>query len=381
MDQKVSKWIAKGDEAFLNDRCRDAMELYFKAATQLYFNPDPNFPAESTMQKSIVCYHKINESFLVDSDIELREQYFSTIRYWQDHSKTANLKEVENEIYRHIPIEPCENREEEYDEGSTFHQSDQIGPYTLSISSAQGIRNQMEDAHFYTELRLNEHQIQLFCVLDGHGGSSCSKYLAEYFPTIIKDQLNTLSNINDLDFYNALFRSCIFADDQWKHLPFQEAVFPDTSGSTAVLACIIDNETLWVANVGDSGAAIEENGKAVQLSESAKPTIQKYYEEILTRGGIVKYGRVDGSLDMARSIGDIHHPSVSARPTIKKHVIDKSANHLIIACDGLWDVIDAQLALDSIKGMDPVQASEHLRKLAYCRGSTDNVTILVVSLH
>lgn len=379
MKNKGNEWIDKGDKAFLENSFEQAMEFYVQSATALFFDPD--LSAENAMQKTVVCYQKINPSFYPNPKKDYIQQYFNTVRHWQDHIEINDLDLIQKEITRRIPIEPCENREIKCDEGSTSQHSTQIGPYPVSISTAQGIRDHMEDAYFITEVKLNNHHVYLFCVLDGHGGANCSKYLSEYFPTIIKDQLSNLNEINDLKIYHALKRSCVLADEEWKNLSFQKGPHFDRSGSTATLACMIDHDTLWVANVGDSGATIEENGKAIQLTESAKPTIPKYKQEILIRGGFINYARVDSTLDMARSIGDINHPSISARPSIKKVTIDKEVKHLIIACDGLWDVIDAQMALNFIKEMDSEEASEYLRKLAYLRGSTDNVTIIVVGLN
>ncbi|MFQ5730199.1 MAG: PP2C family serine/threonine-protein phosphatase, partial [Waddliaceae bacterium] len=190
--------------------------------------------------------------------------------------------------------------------------------------------------------------------------------------------------LSETDLYNALTRVFILLNDLWASDPLHQSPHENDSGTTATVAIIISQKALWVANVGDSRAVLGQDGLAIQLSEDAKPTLEKYYYEILYRGGNILWGRVDGNLDMARSVGDVNHPSVSARPTIKKFDLGKlpknKQNLLIIACDGLWSVVDPQMAIDAIKGKSATEAAEHLKILAYTKGSWDNVTIMTVDL-
>jgi serine/threonine protein phosphatase PrpC len=58
---------------------------------------------------------------------------------------------------------------------------------------------------------------------------------------------------------------------------------------------------------------------------------------------------------------------------------------LILACDGLWDVLTDQDAADLLMGRYLREghfsdAAEYLIKEAVRRGSTDNITVIVVFL-
>ncbi len=311
------------------------------------------------------------------------ERFFLVVRHWADHNEINDRQKLREEIYRHLPQETADETREELPEGEIFSKEIVIGNYKIGFASGQGIRNELEDTFAIEQFPLKTehmHSLHLFCIFDGHGGKNCAQFAAEILPNILKSELAKIRSDNEIEWYNAIARSCIRVDEEWKNLPFQSAGLKDFSGTTAVVALLVDEKTLWTANVGDSGAVLEKAGKAIQLTESAKPTIPKYYKEILLRGGFVRYGRVDGSLDMARSIGDLSHPSVSARPTLTKVEITPDHHYLIIACDGLWDVIEPQTAIDSIKQKNALEASELLRTLAYQRGSTDNVSIIVVKL-
>jgi protein phosphatase 1L len=384
MDDKSNILIDQANEAYERQDYQQAMNFYTQAAFSLIFGSESETSPKSSMEKAIACYQKINPHFFLDESLDYIQQYFSVVRHWFDHQEHTGLAQIHAEISREIPLDYCDSSREELPENETSEQLLMIGNYAVSIASGQGIRESMEDAHCAKEFELRlegSHILDLFCVFDGHGGKTCAHFAARELPIILKKELQNMESLSDQSIYNALIKTAIQTDETWKELPFQKTDLKDTSGTTATIALIIDKKTLWVANIGDSGAIIDREGKAVQLTEKAKPTIPKYHKEIFLRGGIVGYGRVDATLDMARSIGDLNHPSVSAKPTIKKFELSSQNHTLILACDGLWDVIDPETAFDSIAEIMPDLAAVHLRKLAYQRGSTDNVTILVVSLH
>jgi serine/threonine protein phosphatase PrpC len=52
---------------------------------------------------------------------------------------------------------------------------------------------------------------------------------------------------------------------------------------------------------------------------------------------------------------------------------------LIVACDGLWDVVDDQDAVDLVKDVqDPIDMSQRLLQHALSNFSTDNTSVMVV---
>ena len=54
---------------------------------------------------------------------------------------------------------------------------------------------------------------------------------------------------------------------------------------------------------------------------------------------------------------------------------------LVLASDGLWDVVDEQMCGNSCaRATDPLDAARTLCELASTRGSMDNITVLVVAL-
>ena len=95
-------------------------------------------------------------------------------------------------------------------------------------------------------------------------------------------------------------------------------------------------------------------------------------------------GRVNGMLAVSRAFGDIGLKAVvTAEPEISTYAMKGGENFLLLACDGLWDVMspfDVEEYTDNYvtrKGSTEGITMELTRE-ARRRGSTDNVTLLFV---
>lgn len=151
--------------------------------------------------------------------------------------------------------------------------------------------------------------------------------------------------------------------------------------------------------------------KAVRITHDHKSTDKKEVERIENAGGIMIRGRVLGVLAVARSLGDHGLKEyVIARPYLSSTVVqiegsgakdetavqqhDKSDDQqsspytenefLIVACDGLWDVMEDQEVCDIVRSYVHENGSESRERVssvlvqeALKRGSTDNITVIV----
>ena len=117
-------------------------------------------------------------------------------------------------------------------------------------------------------------------------------------------------------------------------------------------------------------------------------------ERIERSGGWVASDRVIGVLAVSRAFGNFEMKELCPpTPTISQVVLrgkpkQRWGRFLIIACDGLWDVMKDSEAVSLVKqsaqaasdaGRDPLQtASRTLVDEALDRGTTDNVTVQVI---
>lgn len=69
-----------------------------------------------------------------------------------------------------------------------------------------------------------------------------------------------------------------------------------------------------VANAGDSRAVLCRDGKAIALSEDHKPESSSEESRIQKAGGKVMNGRVNGGLNLTRSLGDFDYKANESLP-------------------------------------------------------------------
>ena len=170
-----------------------------------------------------------------------------------------------------------------------------------------------------------------------------------------------------------------------------------TSGCTAAV-CLIRNESdpaspqqqrrmLYTANVGDTRIVLCENQKPMRMTYDHKANDKSEQNRIEEVGGFMLRNRVMGILAVSRSFGDHALKGyVSADPyTSAVRLGPASTNPFFIAaCDGVWDVLEDQEAVDLVlaamqRGKEK-SAAALLVQEALDRGSTDNVTCEVIFL-
>lgn len=83
---------------------------------------------------------------------------------------------------------------------------------------------------------------------------------------------------------------------------------------------------------------------------------------------------------VSRALGDANFaPYISSEPYLRSVAVTEDHTHLVLACDGLWDVFPDSLAGQIVCNQpEPAQASAMLRDRAFASGSTDNISVTVI---
>ncbi|KAK2720804.1 probable protein phosphatase 2C T23F11.1 [Artemia franciscana] len=221
----------------------------------------------------------------------------------------------------------------------------------VGISSMQGWRNTMEDAHTHLVSLPDDESAAFFGVYDGHGGSK----FAEYASTHLHKILVNLEEYKSGNYEAALKKSFLECDNDMR------AVFEPTfeSGGTTAVTILIKDNKLYCGNAGDSRAVASVNGKALPLSEDHKPYIEREKRRIENAGGWVDFDRVNGNLALSRALGDFSMKAkkdlppqeqiVTGDPDVTIHEKTEDWEFVILACDGIWDVVSSQEAVDFVR--------------------------------
>ncbi|KAG8376184.1 hypothetical protein BUALT_Bualt09G0036800 [Buddleja alternifolia] len=262
----------------------------------------------------------------------------------------------------------------------------------------------------------------VFGVYDGHGGFQVAKYCRDRLHVVLAEEIGIAKEklyietgqCNYEEEWMKIFLNCFRKlDDEVggfdsrdidSNSPLQP-IAPESVGSTAVVA-IVSSTHIIVANCGDSRAVLCRGKIPVPLSIDHKPNREDECARIEGVGGMVinwDGHRVSGVLAVSRSIGDRYlRPYVVADPEVTIVPRAKEDKCLILASDGLWDVMTNDEACDFARrrvllwhkkngggvsrerGMevDPAaqDAADYLSEVAFKRGSTDNISVIVIDL-
>jgi len=133
------------------------------------------------------------------------------------------------------------------------------------------------------------------------------------------------------------------------------------SGSTSV-TCVIrevnGKRVLSTANVGDSRAVLGRAGQALRLTIDHKASLPEEAKRIHAAGGFIgRNKRVNGVLAISRALGDHMlkncggglNDVVSAEPYCSDTELTDEDTYVLLACDGVWDVMTDQEAMDFIE--------------------------------
>ncbi|CAL2233528.1 unnamed protein product [Prunus armeniaca] len=266
-----------------------------------------------------------------------------------------------------------------------FSEDGENGRVRYGLSSMQGWRATMEDAHAaYPDL---DTSTSFFGVYDGHGGKVVAKFCAKYLHRqVLKNEAYAAGDIgtsvqkaffrmdemmrgqrgwrelavlgDKINKFTGMIEGLIWSprssegNDQADDWAFEEGPHSDftgpTSGSTACVA-ILRNNQLVVANAGDSRCVISRKGQAYNLSRDHKPDLELEKERILKAGGFIHAGRVNGSLNLARAIGDMEFKQNKFLPAEKQIVeLCDDDEFIVLACDGIWDCMSSQQVVDYV---------------------------------
>lgn len=266
--------------------------------------------------------------------------------------------------------------------------------------SVQGRRLTMEDTHViiddvrkeYPQLKIfqgekgKEVRCSYYGVYDGHGGIEAAKICQEELhANILQDENFTLEG----DITKAIYNGMLKTDEKILKRSNEENW---NSGSTVVLAIIVNN-FLYIANAGDSEIILDKFDETTNkhlplvLSQKHKPGDEQEKDRIKKAGGHVVFGRVMGNLAVSRALGDREFKKpynkaeddfVTPEPYIYKTELTKENQFLILSCDGLWDKLSYQDAIDFVvkeknSGKSAKETSELLVKNSLDKGTLDNV--------
>ncbi|CAB4302044.1 unnamed protein product [Prunus armeniaca] len=285
-----------------------------------------------------------------------------------------------------------------------------LGRGTYGVVSVQGRRKVMEDAvraEVGFPVNGSRGKFDFFGVYDGHGGADVARACRDRMHEVVAEavELERIKNNKkdpvDWD-WERVMEVCFGKMDE----EVSGIAAARTVGATAVVAVVTEDQVV-VGNCGDCRAVLSRGGVALALSSDHKPDRVDELKRIEAAGGkIINWNgnRVLGVLATSRSIGDKYmRPYVISKPEVTVTKRTEEDEFLILASDGLWDVISNEVACkvvnkcldgrirrisihgedhhhDHVRSHSTSEAAAVLADLAMARGSKDNISVIVVAL-
>ena len=250
-----------------------------------------------------------------------------------------------------------------------------------TLNGRGAARFAMEDAHAAEYPFNHSAQEAFFGVFDGFAGKDCAADATRAVPAALAANLGAAGLSADL---GAVWPK-VFADAD-AALRAHEYV---GCTCTAVLVWAYGGERyVQAANVGDSNVYLYRGDTAVMLSTEHKVTSAAERARIQAMGIEMTPGqtRING-VAVARALGthfikDERLGIVSTPSVSPAYRVQPDDRFLVIASDGLWDVISGQAACEMVRDLPDAaaMATRLLRHAVSCSKCVDNVTVVVVRL-
>uniref|UniRef100_A0A6B2L3A9 PPM-type phosphatase domain-containing protein n=1 Tax=Arcella intermedia TaxID=1963864 RepID=A0A6B2L3A9_9EUKA len=235
-----------------------------------------------------------------------------------------------------------------------------------------GQRKNMEDRITILGYFRSKEDEDYFALFDGHNGDGAAKYCAGRMHVRLRDVMEKTEG--DWDPIKC-FKEAFLATNT----SLEKVI---SSGGTTAVVAFFKGAELFIANVGDSRAVISKNRSATRVTVDHKPDLPEEKARIEGAGGWVAKGGITGTLTVSRSLGDFsYQPFISCTPDVfgPFPVLTNDHELLILACDGLWDVVSDQEAVDiALQADDPEDAAVRLRDEAFKKNSKDNISVIVI---
>ncbi|CAP23638.2 Protein CBG02976 [Caenorhabditis briggsae] len=223
--------------------------------------------------------------------------------------------------------EPIEKAEE----AKKSKETKQLYSTPAAYGCRKGERSDMQDTHIMQpkfDLGADKEFLSrssFFAIFDGHAGPRASEHCQRQMGKTVKEKLDKSSDFTTMtkSLKQSFTESYKSVDDEFLALAKQNK--PMWKDGTTATTMIILNNVVYVANIGDSKVVVarkKDDGSfsPVCLTVDHNPMAHDERMRIQKTGATVKDGRINGIIEVSRSIGDLPFKSLGiiSTPDLKK---------------------------------------------------------------
>ena len=205
----------------------------------------------------------------------------------------------------------------------------------------------------------------LFIVADGMGGHKAGDYASAYTVKAIEREVEVCEDRSPIK----ILREAITVANM--EIYEKASTEPDFAGmGTTVVAATVSDDTLYVANVGDSRLYLIDKG-ITQVTKDHSLVAE-----------LVRKGSLDESQAKLHPDKNIITRAIGAAPSVEIDFfeVELSPGDIILMCtDGLTNMVDDDEILRLVRcGVDVPEMAENLIKMANHNGGKDNIGVVII---
>lgn len=208
----------------------------------------------------------------------------------------------------------------------------------------------------------------LWAVFDGHRGQEVAGYAARTVPQLVWSTMSLPGCTGPGEAIQTSLRQC-------HELARNEHL---RGGSTAVVVATV-GDFIYCGSAGDSRAVAGlHGGGTVRLSNHHHTSSPEEVARIQAAGGNLEWGRLGGFLPVTRGLGnfDLEADGFSSVADVAS-LPRRQVEFVIIASDGLWDVISDEEACRLVRQWGIAASADRLVYTAQSMGSNDDIAVII----
>ncbi len=204
----------------------------------------------------------------------------------------------------------------------------------------------------------------LYIVADGVGGTDAGE-VASQFAT--ERTIEAYLKSEEPNFGQRLRDAMQLANADLRHLVAERA---KKRMATTMVAAVIHNRLVYIANVGDSRAYLYRNGEIRQITKDQSLVAKLVEEGVITEAEAEDHPQKNVILS---SLGS----EKTAKIDLFEHTLE--AGDLLLLCtDGLTRHVSDSEICQILQELPPAEATDKLVELANLRGGQDNISVILV---
>ncbi len=213
----------------------------------------------------------------------------------------------------------------------------------------------------------------LFVVADGLGGHTQGEVASELAVTTIRDAYYQDTHTDIATTLRVAFEyanSLIWKKNDEKFQDATDEKKEKGGMGTTCVAAVLQDDRIYIANVGDSLAYVIRDEQVLQIAEDHSWVAEQVHAGLLTK-------------EQARSHEkrNIITRCLGTKSDVEVYVTSEAVQNgdvLILCTDGLWSLVEEDELRSIVEQYDPEESAKRLVERANENGGPDNITAVVV---